>query len=295
MSKESDDLFRIFMEADALQEKPRDEYIKAPFGWPGGKYLSIDKILPLLPGGKVFVDGCGGSGIISLNIPDLYQLKIFNDRHSGVTSFYRCIRDPNKYKQLIERLQLTVHSREEWIWCKESWTNPSDDIERAARWYYTVRYSFANLSRNFGRVVSGINSLARKFQTGLEYFPMIHRKFREIQVENQDVCQLIRDYDSADTVFYIDPDYIGADTGIYENRVQHQELLDTIENSKGFFAVSNYSNDLYNSKTWDSIHKWQVNVTMQARVFNDGNNLANKQDVMRDLKATEVLYIRESR
>lgn len=270
----------------------RESYIRAPFGWAGGKSESLKEIIPLIPRGETFVDGCGGSGIVTINSPDWFLKKIFNDRHAGIIAFYRCIRDPKAKDKLIERLSLTLHSREEFVWAHDSWATCQDDIERAARWYYMLRLSFAQLGRNFGRSITGDNMMSKKYWNGLDLFPVIHSRFKQVCVENLDVIQCIRDYDSSSTVFYIDPDYIGADPHIYEHHVEHQKLLDTIQESKGYFLVSGYPSKLYDSQTfWTDRKEWTASTTLQSQAFSDTNNLKGKENVMRrDRRATEVLW-----
>lgn len=296
MSEFNQNLFDQLMALDKLAPRIRENYIRSAFGWCGGKYKSLDHILKHFPEGKTFVDGCGGSGVITLNAPDWYQLKVFNDRHSGIIAFYRCIRDRAKMEALVAKLELTLHSREEFIWCRDTWDSCHDDVERAYRWYYMLRMSFSQLGRNFGRATSGMPQQARAIANSLDLFPAIHNRFAMVQIENQDVLQCIRDYDSTDTVFYIDPDYIGTDPGIYEHRVKHIELLDLIEESKGWFAVSGYATKLYDERKWDARHTWDIMVSAKAQAFQD-TNYRDKNYVTegREKKATEVLWIREAK
>ena len=95
------------------------------------------------------------------------------------------------------------------------------------------------------------------------------------------------------SVFYLDPDYMGTDTGIYEHRVKHKTMLDLVHDSKGWFAVSNYKNDLYESYNWDERYEWKVNVSIRAKGFKD-NNLEGKENVMQHMdEAIEILYIKD--
>ena len=98
----------------------RETYIRAPFGYPGGKSRSVKKILPLLPYRKAYIEAFGGAASILL-ARDKSKLEVYNDRFGGVVAFYRCIRDKEKMNKLIERLKIVPgHSREEFIWCKET-------------------------------------------------------------------------------------------------------------------------------------------------------------------------------
>lgn len=297
MPEFDNDLFAILESASRLDPKPREEYVRAAFGWPGGKWRSLEHLLKHIPTtGKVFVDACGGSGVVTLNSPDWFTLKVFNDRHSGITAFYRCIRDNDKMQKLVDRLKLTLHSREEFIWCRDTWDSCHDDVERAARWYYMLRTSFGQLGRNWGRSTNGCYAQAQRLQNSFDIFPDIHERFAMVQVDNQDVLQCIRDYDSSETVFYIDPPYDGTDPGLYQHDVDHDELLRTIHQSKGWFGVSGYANKLYDSYNWDERHHWEVAVTIKAAAFTDENHKSDNYATRdRSVKAEEILWIRDFR
>lgn len=285
-------LFDALENLELTTDRSREDYVRAPFGWPGGKWRSLSQILPRLRYSKGYIEPCGGSGVILINRRKS-DLEVFNDRYAGVVAFYRCLRESVKCQALVDRLRLTVHSREEFIWCRDSWENPSSDVERAARWYYMLRMSFSQLGRNFGRATHGFPQQARALQRSLKHFAAISQRFEEVQVENQDAVQCILDYSHPDHSFYVDPDYMDSDPGIYAHRVSHERLLDTIFASKGFFAVSGYANPLYDSYPWDERHTWEVVVSSKAQAFVNGN-LVGKENVMtRDKKATEVLWIRE--
>lgn len=281
---------------DSEAEKPRDVYVRAPFSWPGNKFNSLDEIIPLLPPGDRFIEPCGGSGVVTLNLVNKYKLMVFNDRHSGITAFFRCVKDKAKKDKILEWLNLSLHSREEFIWCRDSWENCQDDVERAARWYYMLRTSFSHLGRNWGRATGGAAQIGKKLYNNLDLIDVAHRRLRDVQIENLDAIQCVKDYAGAGAVFYCDPDYIGTDTGIYQHGVEHKRLLETVFASKGWFAVSSYRNELYDSYDWDQRFEWEIADKMRARVFNESNNLKGKQNVMAHHGLVkECLYVKDLR
>ena len=289
-------LMDMFEEFERMEPKKRENYIRAPFGWPGGKSQSIEHLLKYFPtNGKTFVDACGGSGIVTLNVPSFYKLKIFNDRHAGVVAFYRCIRDKIKLQQLVERLEVVIHSREEFIWCRDTWKDCANDVERAARWYYMTRMSFGMLGRNFGRSTTGFPVQLKALQNVLPLFPLIHSVFTGVQVENLDCITCARDYDSFDTVHYFDPDYIGTYPGTYEHGVDHVELMNFIhKEAKGHCIVSGYANPLYDSYKWDNRYTWEVSNSIKTAAFTEGNRQVDTgTNHDRTVKSQEVLWIKE--
>jgi DNA adenine methylase len=294
------DLLKIFDELDrqAPSEKSKDDIIlRAPFPWPGGKSRSVANILKYLPYRKVYVEPFGGSGVVLLARKSC-DLDVFNDRYAGVVAFYRCLRNPDKYRKLIEWLELTIHSREDFKDAKDTWVVETDDVVRAGKWYYMVNYSFGSLGRNFGRSTSGRGLIAGKIRNKLDKFPFIHERLKRVQIENQDWSDCLRDYDSRDTVFYIDPPYVDAYAGTFEHeltREQHHHLLDTIFQLDGFCAVSGYSNPLYSNQPWDNVHSWDSFCSIDSCAYTDANNKVQLKGLKQRINAEEVLWIKESK
>jgi DNA adenine methylase len=289
----SDELMRIYADLED-HAVTRENYIKAPFNYPGNKKESLDNLLPLLPRTDVWVDVFGGTGVVTLNRSPS-RLEVFNDRWSGLVSFYRCIRDPNQLDRLIERLRLCVHSREEFMWCKTTWENCEDDVERAARWYYMIQCSFACRGKFFGRILGPATPIAKKISENLPLFHEVHMRFRNVQVENLDFRECFKDYDSSQTVFYLDPPY-------YENNIyainftkqDHVEMLDKVFKLKGFVALSGYANDLYSKFPWDAVHSWPRQDKMATMATKTDTSVVAGQDVDTREEKTEMLWIKEA-
>jgi len=291
----------LFDELDALTghiDHDPSEIVKVPFGWPGGKSKSLGKILPHLPYRNAYVEPFGGSFAIGL-ARQPSKLDVFNDRYGGVCSFFRVIRDPILFEQLCQRLDLTVHSREEFEWCKSTWKNVQDDVERAARWYYMIIYSFANLGRCFGRALTGGTSLAGKIQSKLKSFAPIRDRMIKVQIENQDWYDCMKDYDTPETVFYIDPPYIDASTGIYEYALDedtYRKLITFIFNCQGFCALSGYAgNPIFDNNPWDEIYTWDAFVSIESIGQNVGNKKLKLKDITERSYSKECLWIKEVR
>jgi DNA adenine methylase len=253
-------MMKLFSSLDETVIK--EDYIRAPMSYPGGKRDSLEYILPLLPYRDCFVDVFGGGGSVLLNRRKS-SLDVYNDRWSGVVAFYRCVRDKIKLDQLIERLSLTLHSREEHARARDTWKNCQDDVERAALWYTMVQFSFGAKFHHFGRGVKAPSMLWRKIHEKLDLFYPVHDRLKEVQIENLDYKSCFKDYDSFETVFYCDPPYVDKD--IYEHKIDHSELCEKIFQLKGFVALSGYDNEIYKKYGWDSVHSWEVKNHIDGR------------------------------
>lgn len=283
----------LFDELDAT-EKGRDVILRAPFGYPGGKSRSIKEILPHLPYRMSYVEPFGGSAAVLLSRKPS-DVEVYNDRYGGVVSFYRCIREKKNVEALIDRLEWTVHSREEFVWCKKTWKNVDDDVERAARWYYMVQTSFGSLARNFGRATKQRGTMGIKLKNKLPLLYDIHRRLKNVQVENQDWEQCFRDYDTPDTVFYLDPPYVDASEGTYQfelSKDAHRKLINMALNAQGFVAISGYANPMYDNQDWDERYEWDSFVSIQSLSCATGNKKESMRGQEKRGHAREVLWIK---
>lgn len=294
---DSDDLLDMFESLERQTEpKSRDEIIRAPFGWPGGKSKSLDKILPHLPYTDRFVEAFGGSGAVLLARRKV-KMEVYNDRYGGVTHFYQCLRNPVMMAKMCDWLNLSVHSREEFVNCKATWQDCDDPVERACRWFYMIRTSFGSLGRNYGRSTSAKTNIARQLSSKIPEFPLISNRLVGVQVENQDWEKCLHDYDHPDTVFYLDPPYVDAHTGTYKHEMTKDDFrhfLDVIFHLKGFVALSGYSNPVIEERSWDDRAEWDSFTSIQSMSYSDGNNKSHLAGQEQRKHAREVLWIKEA-
>ena len=289
----SDDLLSLLQQLDDSDQKRTNDIVRAPFGYHGGKAKSINELLPRLPYRKGYCEVFGGSGVVLLNRRPS-KLEVFNDRYVGVTSFYRCINNATLVRQLIDRLDLTIHSREEFEWCKDTWRDIQDDVERAARWYYMLQTSFGKQGRNWGRSVRSSGTIGQAFKNNLQLFWPAHDRFKNVQIENLDFRSCFKDYNDSEMVFYCDPPYLGA-APVYEcgmTPTDHMDLLNLIFASKGYVALSGYDNDMYNDRSWDHKYTWEAFVASTPVTGGEFNN--KPEGVFERGTATECLWIKES-
>lgn len=290
------DLLSMFNELDDSEEV-REQYARAPFGYPGGKSKSVKYILPHLPYRNAYIEPFGGSGVVLLNRKES-RLEIFNDRYAGVVAFYRCLRDQEKMNRLIDRCEAVVHSREEFLWCKATWQEVEDDVERAARWYYMISSSFGNIGRAFARATKSNSQTGSLLRNNIRLFLPVHQRLKNVQIENQDWREILRDFDNHDAVFYLDPPYVEYTGGCYKHTMtvrDHRELCERVFQLDGFVALSGYKNDIYKDYEWDNILDWEVNVSMTGLAFTKTNGFLGMENHIERGNATEMLWIKEAK
>ena len=287
-----DSLDAMTNEVDQLEQR----IVRAPFSYIGSKMKSVRKILPNLPYRKSYIEVFGGSGVLLLNRSKT-QLDVYNDRFGGIVCFYRCLRDKEMMEQLIEWLNNCIMSKEEYYWCKETWQDCTDEIERAARWYYSMVYSFGSKGQQWGRKTTSKTS-AGCIVNKIVGFKEVHDRLQNVQIENASWPKILQDYDCPEAVFYLDPPYVGTCNEGYHFDMSHDEhrnMLEMIQDMEGFVALSGFSNSLYDSYDWDDRITWEVTCTFAG----NSNTAGNKKEHLKGLEqygqSEEVLWIKEAR
>lgn len=235
--------------------------VKAPMNYPGNKIQSLKNLLPLIPYDKKYIEVFGGSASVLINrSPSKFEC--YNDRHSGFTDFYIALQSKETMQMLKEAIELYPHSREFFYWCKET-LNKDVGVVRGAKWYYMVQTSFAGRGQTWGFVTKSGAPIAKKIATHIPNFDIIHNRFKNVQIENMDWRIMFDKYDDYDTVFYLDPPYLG--TGTYDfmmTKKDHRDMCDRIFELKGFVALSGYANDIYDQYPWDGVHMFTIDNKM---------------------------------
>ena len=273
----------------------REKIQKAPFAYPGGKSRSINYLMKHVPITGRYVEVFGGSGVHLINRPSC-PFEIFNDRHSGLVDFYRCVQDPVKLQALIDYLDTMLWSREWFLDCRDTWESSINQIERAAKWFYSVQMSFGSQGRNFGR---DLKRTGNKLYNAFPVMRRVHTRLRNVMIENLDWRDCLNDFDDPETVFYLDPPYMRETTSghMYEHimtQSDHRELCDRIFKLKGFVALSGYENEIYSTYPWDQVEMWDVFISMTGIAFTETNGKLDKRDQTVRGERTERLYIKHA-
>lgn len=274
----------------------RSKIGKLPFGYLGCKLKSLTAIMPVLPYRIKYVEPFGGTGAVLLNrSPSIVE--VYNDRYSGLTDFYLCVQDDKLFAQLKEKIYETIHSREFFQFCRDTWKEQDSHVDRAFRWYYMTRYSFAQLGRNFGRSTGILNGDSGKLIRSVPMMNEVNLRLRKVLIENQDAMVLMKDFDDKETVFYLDPPYLNCSkpTGEYVHNIDedyHKKLLDLVFSLKGFVALSGYPNDLYDQYPWDKVYKWPVRLMVKPMSFTDGNHKIRDENSDKRGKVMEYLWVK---
>jgi len=107
--------------------------MKAPIRYYGGKTYQAAWILDVINRYqfKTYIEPFGGSGAI-LFAKEPSPVEIYNDLYSDLVTFYRVLRNPKTYKELITFLEHSPYSREMFGESKDALSNKKlSTVERA--------------------------------------------------------------------------------------------------------------------------------------------------------------------
>jgi len=226
------------------------------FGWYGGKYNHLDWLLPLLPETTHYCEPFGGSAAVLINQKPS-PIETYNDLDGEVANFFRVLR--NDKEALIEAIGLTPFSREEFEQAIAESTKDLSDLERARRFYIRARQVRTGLAQTASsgrwahcRLTSraGMAGAVSRWLGSAEALPEIAQRLLRVQIEHDTAVQVIKRYDSSETLFYCDPPYphnTRGDSKAYKYEMtddEHRELAGVLHKIEGKVAISSYHCDL---------------------------------------------------
>ena len=226
-----------------------------PFLWYGGKSGMIKDILPLMPPHHTYVEPFGGSAAVLIAKP-ISPVEIFNELDSRLCRYFRTIKEPAKARVVRHHLELTPYSRTVYDDYAKRIDSITDEIEFAVA--FTI---LGNQSRN-GILGSGwkrskLRNCARPYFNALEMIETVVRRFRNVQVDNQDYKKLLKRLDSLLTLFFLDPPYpwdVRVTPNAYRHEMSlddHREMLALIKQVKGMVMLCGFRHPLYDEALAD--------------------------------------------
>ena len=270
--------------------------MQSPVKWFGGKSDMASMIAGLFPPHRIYVEVFGGGGSVLFN-KSPSAVEVYNDLDSGLVTFFRVVRDTELAPKLYFLASRTPYSREEYLYARDHWRDEHDPVRKAFYWYVTMRMGY-------GSVMSPSNGWSRSRKTGRKMsqcnqawissngrLAEAQDRLMQVQIEQQDYRKLITDFDTSETVFYIDPPYV-HDTrrgGNYDHELtddDHRDLVELLLGLRGEAVLSGYATELY-----APLIKAGWKLQTHDRVCKVGfNTQANKLDLAKAAR-TECLWI----
>ena len=188
---------------------------------------------------RTYVEPFVGMGGVFLRRGARPPVEVINDLSTDVTTLFRVAR--KHHEPLVEELSWLLSSRDEFE--RQRRVDPSTltDIERAARFLLLQRLSFGGkvTGRTFGvdhRSPGRLN--LPRLRGDLR---MLRQRLERVTIERLPYADVIRRYDSPETLFYLDPPYWGCEEDYGEGtfaRADFERLADQLATIAGRFVLS---------------------------------------------------------
>ncbi|RKE85534.1 DNA adenine methylase [Rhizobium sp. AG855] len=212
-----------------------------PAPWIGGKRLLSGQIIALIEGcpHRTYIEPFFGMGGVFFRRTRVPKAEVINDRSDEVFNFFRILQ--RHYPQLMDMMKYQLASRKEFDRLHASDPRVLTELERAARFIYLQRLSFAGKVRgqSFG-VCKNASSRFNVANVGA-VLEAVHERLAGVVIENLDWLDLVQRYDSPTALFYFDPPYYGHEgaygRGMFDSE-QYERLADQLARLKGRFVLS---------------------------------------------------------
>lgn len=230
----------------------------------GGKWRLAPWIISYFPRHRVYVEPYCGAASVLLH-KDKSQVEVLNDRYRRLVSCFQVLRNPDTARQLCERLRYTPCSMAEYMIALEE---SADPVEDARRMIVLGQQAHCSTSASGGKKSGWRRGIRPSGSCSAEVWQNIWKqvsrwaaRLRRVYLESDDALRVIQRYDSAGTLFYIDPPYLAATRRFAANGYAfelseqgHRELAQTLHSIRGMAVVSGYASSLYMDELYRDWH-----------------------------------------
>ena len=220
--------------------------IRPPVKWHGGKYYLAQKIIQYFPEHHTYIEPYGGCASVLLN-KESSKVEIYNDINRNITNLFNVLRDHGE--ELRQRLQLSPYGEPEFH--DSDFSEPCDNIERARldfiRWRQSIGGRGDAISLTLHRSRRGMADVVSGYLSAIdEQLPLITERLRRVQILCRPAVDVIKKWDSLDTLIYCDPPYVHSTRitpDVYSNEMsweEHLGLETLLNNCKSKVIISGY-------------------------------------------------------
>jgi DNA adenine methylase len=177
-----------------------------PLSYIGGKNRLAKRLIEIFPEHTTYVEAfAGGAQVLFHKEPS--KVEVLNDLDGEIVNFFRVCQQ--HHEELVRYLRCTLVSRK-WFEILKA-TDPASltDIQRAARYLYLLKYSFASLVRNPHYHWHVVQPPGFNLERLPELLHNTHKRLERVQIECLPYEEVLARYDRPATFFYLDPPYWG--------------------------------------------------------------------------------------
>ncbi len=199
----------------------------APFGRTGGKHYLSKTIIRYFPNGyeeMTYIEPfCGAASMFFRKNPSVRE--ILNDIDPIPIQLLQGFKD---YPELAGE-QIIIRDKDEFKEVKESM--PDNEKDQFIRLLKLTKFSFGNKCTHFNALPKH-NNLYRIIKN-------VNHRLDHVTLLNKDYREIIREYDSPNSLFFIDPPYEGSTASHYQfSQFNIDELFEILQHVQGKWILS---------------------------------------------------------
>ncbi|MBD3352395.1 MAG: hypothetical protein GF364_12985 [Candidatus Lokiarchaeota archaeon] len=225
--------------------------LTVPFPYIGGKCRVSKQILSYMADHKIYVEPFFGSGGVffkkgykQVSSQENYR-EVIGDLDSNVTNFFEQLR--NNYDEMMNKLQYLEYSED---LSKKAKTNSeyyinSNNIMKACLFFFNACSSFSG-KVNHGFAYSKISrNNVYTFQNKIKNLKNYVDRLKQTFIFNKSYDVLIDRFDTEETLFYLDPPYLGCNKYAIQKKIpfNFDKFVTDVKAIKGKFILSYYKSD----------------------------------------------------
>ncbi|PSB00813.1 DNA adenine methylase [Merismopedia glauca] len=250
----------------------------SPFRYPGGKFYARKLILDCIPEHDKYCEPFAGGASIFF-AKNNAKHNILNDRDGELINCY--IQIKNNVQNLIALLKGIPATKELHSYYKNEF-KPSNDLERAMRWFYLNRTSYSGIMKHQNCYWGYGDKYSMKPENWASHLRTTSERLQNIEISCLDFEDLINLLPSGYFLF-IDPPYFNADQDKFYTcsftQEDHERLCQLLKNNQDRFKfLITYDNSLEIRK----MYSWCI--SMQDNEWNYTISRTDDQKNGRKLK-----------
>ncbi len=203
---------------------------KTMWSSPAGKKKLAKRLAAMLPPHKTYVEPFAGSAAVLFE-KEPADTEVINDGDQEIVQAYRLIK--RLTKERIERLR-----RMNWVGDVGRYkriydSRPKGDVAKLHRFLYITHFSYGRMrGRSFSPSSQGVKSNTIKRVE--KYGP----RLKNVAIHGGGYERVVRQYDSKNTAFYLDPPYAGYDARVGESKFDEEKFFNVLKSIKGKFLLT---------------------------------------------------------
>ena len=207
-----------------------------PLSYIGGKHRLAKTIIEIFPKHKTYVEAfAGGAQVLFHKEPS--AVEVLNDLDGELVNLFRVCQ--SHHEELIRYFRFALVSRKLFDLLKATDPATLTDVQRAARYFYILKNSFASLVRHPNYHWHVVQRPGFNLEKLPELLENTHKRLERVQIECLPYEEILKRFDRPDTLFYLDPPYFGRKLYRYNfDEDDFRVLAERLRNVRGKFVLS---------------------------------------------------------